>query len=484
MIASRLTEILLTLSENEFIRLEEFIVSPFFNKSPLMTVFFFFIKDNFKIIKEHGLSRELLFANLYPNEKFSEEKLRKASSNFTKMMERFMIALEADFDFTHEKIMLMKAYSKRNISRGFENAGKQANKTDRSKNADYYRERISVETESLHFNYFKPNAGLGKNIEKIDRNIELLTTVSKLRQSLSKIIIKLFFDRSVEAETSVNEDIKADIEKNSAFYKQIHPEIYASYLILKCFLDENGREYYKPAYDYIKNAVEWTQEQKNVLYSDLLCYCIWRRNRGDEIFNNEILKVFALADENNVWESSRYLHQYIFILISDILTESKDGMKIAGSFIQKYNGKIIEEYREHAVNLVQAKILFINKDYDAALKLLSTGSNIDFFYYLHSKELILKIYFESGHYKAISLITDSIRQYLKRNPDIPNYYTHSMNCFIKYLNGLAALKLNFREEKSWQLRDMIEHEKIVFSKGWMLSKLDKMQYSEKLVISV
>lgn len=109
----KLIQLLQSLSEEEFKRLQSFIQSPFHNSNKRLLKVYHLLKPHFPYFQSKQLEEGRLFSQLFPKDAFDDYKLRRLFSQFTKLVEQYLTQLElAEQDFIASKLYV-KALSRR-----------------------------------------------------------------------------------------------------------------------------------------------------------------------------------------------------------------------------------------------------------------------------------------------------------------------------------------------------------------------------------
>ena len=162
----KLTELLLSFDPNELKRLGDFIRSPFYNKNKKLITLFDLIKKSFDDSAFQLLSKEIVWQNIMPGEKFSDVKLRSYLSDFKKLCEKFIVTLEEEKNTVHQKNLLLLSLSERNSRKNIEAVSSEirnAFSSEFTKNFDHFHDKILFERTMI--------LNEGRNVEKnLDEN--------------------------------------------------------------------------------------------------------------------------------------------------------------------------------------------------------------------------------------------------------------------------------------------------------------------------
>ncbi len=109
----KLIQLLQSLREEEFKRLQSFIQSPFHNSNKRLLKVYRLLKLHFPDFQSKQLEEKRLFSQLFPGDQFDDYKLRRLFSQFTKLVEQYLTHLELEEqDFIASKLYV-KALSRR-----------------------------------------------------------------------------------------------------------------------------------------------------------------------------------------------------------------------------------------------------------------------------------------------------------------------------------------------------------------------------------
>jgi hypothetical protein len=151
---TKLSEILLKLSKIEFRNLEEFLLSPFFNKNQSILKLYYILKDNYHLLSTGMVAQQDIFKQIFPREKFDDVKSRKLLSNFTKLVEQYLVILEIENSKVNKNIILLNAFKDRNIIKSFESL-KQVILKEKPEGIQmtekYYRDMVDLYSQMLSY---------------------------------------------------------------------------------------------------------------------------------------------------------------------------------------------------------------------------------------------------------------------------------------------------------------------------------------------
>ena len=95
---------------------------------------------------------------------------------------------------------------------------------------------------------------------------------------------------------------------------------------------------------------------------------------------------------------------------------------------------------------------------------------INSYYYLKSKETLIKIYYEKEDMQALIPILDSTRHYLNRKKNLLSIHHKRYLEFLRCVSLLIRIKQRDADD-AYKLRDELKRSRNVISHEWLLEKL-------------
>ena len=169
--------------------------------------------------------------------------------------------------------------------------------------------------------------------------------------------------------------------------------------------------------------------------------------------------------------------QYKNIVTLGLRVGEQDWIK---QFIEDYKAHLHPEKREHAYNFNLASLYYYNKQYDQALKLLLYLDLSDVRYAITAKSMLLYTYYELEETEALLGLSDTFRQYLKRQKNVSKDYRSGVDSLVRYTKKLALLKSKraYESTDKWQasfdkLKQAILGDTSIVNKKWLVEKLEE-----------
>lgn len=164
--SSNLIRLLKSFTKEEIKELEKFIISPFHNNRNVVTRFFLEIKKYYPAFEHKDFSKEKVFTNLYPKEKYRDDVIRRLSSNLFRLGEDYIVYSAAKKNKTDYNKNLLEFYSSKSSKNLFYKQQKKTEdflKHQKLRDAKYYLNVNFLEEYKRIF--FSKNDTLAKKID-------------------------------------------------------------------------------------------------------------------------------------------------------------------------------------------------------------------------------------------------------------------------------------------------------------------------------
>ena len=481
----KITQILKSLSAEEFRKLGKFVNSPFINESPLMIKLYDLFRQLYP--KFEGLNkREIIFDKLYPGEKYDEHRLRDRFSEFVKITEKFLVFNSVLQDKHSFDLHLLSSLKKNNANNIFEKELLELLKDAENygiKDEIYFKNQYELKELLWDYQLSHHTAGSTEILEGLS---------SEISDIINFFIIKIFksYLSIINGQENINydyrfalfEDLLKYMEKEILNYKNVKI-IYILYHFFQLYHSKTGDDKYFELKDMvIENENSIDKKYLGILYVELINYCKWREEQQSPEFGKESLELIKyMLKQGLLFESDNTLHAHNYSSIAASALRLND-ITWAEDFINEYKKYILPERRENSYLYNMSILNFVKsknnaerkKQYlDESLKFLSMVKCRDFYDKTMVNNHLLVIYYELGYIdQSISLI-DSYRHFLSSNSLIPEDQKCRYNNFIKFLSRIINLhSYNSRTNREKLIND-IKSVQDCENRKWLLSKINE-----------
>jgi len=474
---TKLAEILLKLTKIEFRNLEEFLLSPFFNKNQNILKLYYVFKDTLPLLASGNMVQEEIFNKIFPHEKFDDVKSRKLLSNFTKLVEQYLIVLELENSKVNTNIILLNAFKDRNITKSFESL-KQVILKEKTvgikMNEKYYQDMVNLYSQMLSYHADTISPEYEILISKLEAAQNFKFIISKLNINYLISYVKNNSNKNFNQRNWVFDDVLKFVEKNKKEIKDNHPVVYLHYLNYKMTQEEETIHAYYEMKTFIENHIdELDNASIRFFLMNMNNYCVKLYWNGNNEVLQDILRINSYLDDKDILFLDKKVNANNFLTVVN-LSLKLNAVQWVENFLNKYKDRFPEELKESTFYLTLARVLTARKEFDKALFALGKVKYINYFYYINSKLLLCKLYYELNYLKEISSIIESIKQFQKRNENIPMPMNKAINSFLSYLKKLVRMKANPNERLNYE---EILKASYTAEKEWLAEKVKELIHS-------
>lgn len=468
---SKFIEILKSLTEPEFKRLGKFIKSSFYNESPKIIKLYYLLKKKYS--DKFNICKEDIGNFIYKGEKEYDVKLRKLISDFTKILETFILNVELERNKFSRNNLLLLISNSRNLPKTFDQTLNEYRKeNDNIGNRDplYFFRKYNMDLESFRF-----RAGRLKNPEMQIRGVsdsaDDLFLFEKLICIYNITLLRNSFSKEVKADLNFTGEIIHHIKQNQKHYSENKIILYAYYLSCMMVLNINDNGcYYEYKNFILKNQKQFSPNELETFYLNMYSYSIQKVNKGEKAFLKEMMDVFKYIDKNV--DSVKYMFgfniYYLNVINTGMGLNESDWVEI---FIHKYRNSLPKETRDDVFNLGMANFNFFKKNYDEALSHLIKSDYPNYTYHLMAKVLMIKIYFEKKDFEGVITTIDAMKHFLKRKDLIPERLiktnSNFLNCVLKLIDRNKKRAISEAER-------LVKEEMSISNRDWITEKIGEL----------
>src|SRR5205085_11111702 len=145
-------------------------------------------------------------------------------------------------------------------------------------------------------------------------------------------------------------------------------------------------------------------------------YCVNNIATGETKFLKHLFDINVAFEKYGFYTNKRDIQYTDFMSVVICGINIKE-MKWVEYFLENYKSNIASDSRRDTINLSNALILFARQKYKDAITHISKITYKNVYFYLKSKETLIKIYFEQGEHDSILSVIDAAKHYLKRHEE-------------------------------------------------------------------
>jgi len=463
---SKLLQLIASLNDEQLLSSKEYICSRYKN-TDAAKLYNYIINHS---TNEEKLSKELVFKHLFPNDKFSDVKVRRLMSQLLKLLQ-----VQIAFDgFSENHLLVEEKFTDYLLQKDLQKQTEQS--LERRKKISSKNDNRS---SAYHLSLFSISQHTNKFYEKYDGRFP----VSELNKSLHhleqyylieklKIICAILSNREnaknlVFSESSLQFILQLKIDDKE---ENISPIIYktAALILLNQDADKNF-----VAYNELLNKHHkiFAVAEVTDLYIIGINFCVKKINSGDLSYLPKLLTLYKFSIENGLILVNGYVSPWSYknTISAALRLKEYDYVKL---FIEKFSDKLPEEEKENAERFNKARLHFYKEEYFKVLRLLQEVEYTDVFYSLDAKTLLLKTYYELDELEVMYSLMSSFRQLLNRKKIISEKHRRNYKNFIKYVRKLNKIQY-LKKDQLKALSKEIKEAQNIADKNWLIEKVEE-----------
>ena len=462
--------------------LGKFVNSPFHNESQKMIKLYDVLKKYHPDFENKKFTKENIFNSLYEDgkESYNDKKMRDRLSDMLKLTEEYLAYIDLKQNTLEFKRNTLHQLGERGLNVHFDKKDKeiQAIIDSTPHKNEFYFENV-YKTHSDRVNYYSHKQLLGKKrpyFTEVEKEFDHF-----LNFSLAKMLRYYAFMQNMEG--LINYKFKYRFHAHVMdFIKENNLD---EIILIKVFslmqrlhnqdpdLNSDENAYYELKKIFIENEASFSQYDKIMISTELYNRSTKSYFHDRNKFTNEAFEVIKLQLKYEAYPMDNgWMSREQFFVSVNVAISAND-LKWTEKFIKDYTSKVFPHHREDASLVGKALLFFAQRKYEDTLMLLAKGKNSDYIYYVLTKTLLCKAYYELNEYEKVLTVLDSFRHYLTTNRFIPAGTKTSYSHFVETLNKIILLRFNKDEFKLAKIIEELKSKigtKHTPNKTWLLEK--------------
>jgi len=478
--ATKIFQVLDTLSVYELNRFGKFVNSPYFNLNQSIIQLFEVLIPWLKKKSPDDLPKEEVWVNVYGNEPYDDVRFRKLSSELLKLFEQFLAQEVFDNNPLHQANNLVEGISTKKIEKLYNSvvsSVKRLSERQLEKPASYYFYQYQLEKNQYNLTSefekkFKKKVKFGDlNIEETAKFLDIFYLGEKLK--LYCMLLSWQDVSNVAGDLLFMDEIIHHVEEIDYSH---YPPIAIYYQVFKSYNEPDNIEHFYKLKELISKYIHvFPIEEAKDIFGSAHNFCIRRINIGQNAFVKENLDLYKESIAKGILFYNEQIPPNTFrnIVISAIILND---FEWAESFIHLHKDKLEEKYRDNAVTFNLARVAWGRKDHEKVIRLLQNVEFNEMVYDMNSKMMLVTTYYETDEIEPLFSLLDSFKIFIYRNNKILTGAQRTMLLdFIKFVRKILAVSPG-QKVKLEKLRDEISASKItVTTKQWLLEKVEELK---------
>ena len=459
--SNKLVSLLSTLSPREWQRFQEFASSPYFNKRTELIPLLSYFQTQLGESDTFEIDKQAIFEVVYPERTVDHQFLAYQFNYLLALSEHFLAqeALGQDsFVLQKSKLHLL---IERRLDKHFKFHYKKAQQfvsQNHERNDVFWRNQFYLAEISAQAFMNKRQRQYDQSFQQLSDSLDHYYFYEKLRYSCAMVNIE-----GIASSTYEIKMINAILEHlRNAPSVDFHLEIYQ--LIYLCLT----REAIDPFFPKLKELISQHQydlskeEQREILLFSINI-CARKIRKGQNEFYKQALTFYMLGIENRALFAGKHLTHWTFNNVVKLILrlEDHDG---ALRFMDENAQHLASNVREDTLNYNLAELAFSKGDYDGVLQKLHHIKFTDPQYFLGSRIIYLKSFFELGAFDSMASQLASFIMFLRRNKKISSDYKKTLLNFCSLLH----LILRSKPDRKPRVIAKIKETKQKIEEAWLL----------------
>lgn len=444
-----------------------------------------YLCQHYPLQKESQYNNEVLFAAVYANEPYNDQKLRHLKSGMCRLLEDYLVFSELKTDEESRQELLIRALAKRPDYDLFKNTiAKRLQKLDSSK----LRGKAYLKEKAHHYEwlYLHPETELlDPQSDYLHQYIEYLEhyfTLNCLELASEHILLH----RNMQSDTSpLLSDTVALIAEDQAKTSEVFR------LFLHLFYVYSGKQHFDVALKALLDSSlpKMDEIEQRIALKFLLSFPIQAANLGAGEHDHFIFKLYQQAEEDGLLLSiNGKINPGHFINI--VIIGAKTGHYAwAEKILNTYVTYIPEDDRTLVERFCLASVYYQKglktkapANFKQALILLESFPKRSHEKYniRHRSLLIRTLYelfvMEQAEMEEIEKQVHNFKSYLKKNSRLADTPKNAYDTFLNYFKVLCKLAINPNKttEKIAALKHQIQSNGVTALKDWLLEKAEEL----------
>lgn len=501
MLKSSVLEILRTFDEEELMKFEDFLKSPYHNKIANVIKLLSVIKKYYPEFNNKELDKKFVWKKLFPEKEYNYGTMKNLIYELTKLAMKFIVLEDFERDILEKDNILINCLNERKITKLFNVKMSEIERrySKDSFNAEYFfvNDIYSSMSKMLWIKIYHYRAN---NINAESEN-DITAGSAMFIYSFLIYLFKYYNNVMID---SLDKNFSMDKNILAVFLKEISPEIIDKLLtIVKDYSDRDFRVmsvFWNMSKSYRTNSsLKDYLEFKKSLYNNIDIFSRWDARDLFHAMGNSL---------NNIDPSSIDIDKELFDISNTMLstniifTRDPHSHELGGTlttsdfnlynwrafnagdydaiakFTSMYINKIPQDSMEYCKNISRAYLLFGEKKFNEVLEVISISEHPNFVTKVRMKHFKAKCLYELNEFENFKSEYKSIYHFLKNNKSLSlKIKTDTKNLFDK-INRMFSLKEKFNSFEYDKLRNEIS--KSSFSNTtWLNKKIKEFETNSK-----
>ncbi len=468
---SRLYTLLSSLGQEEFIRFEQFLASPYFNKNQDCLSIFQVLKP-YLLVNECPPDKMGLLEAVYGDTN-KLNSLNTAMSKLTRLLDEFFTQEQLNTRPYFKKHLLLQNLLKREQFKYLETVYKDVitgyEKVQRKRVSDYL-DFFLLTYNWLEYHHIAKPSDKGRHPNQTIRALDKYYIIQRFALSREAADLKRIHSMEYD-ETSLKRVIY--LAEESGMLNHFFVNLY--YTALLTIIEYEKTEHFEQLIEIIDANHEVLElKELNTLLIILTNYCARQILDGNIEYYRTLFTIFQKVADYGALFVEKYMSG---LLLKNIVTV---GIRVkefdsTTEFLEAHSSYLKPEIRNSVYCFNKAALYFHQQQYEEALDYLNQMDRLDFNFEADRKTLILRAYYELDEPIAYDGLNHSFREYIRTQRHISMQRRAGYLNFVKATNLLYSIKEKKTPEKIKNLETKINGYQQLNCKDWLLEKVRELK---------
>ena len=483
--------LLSSFSKEELNRFDDYLRSPFFNRSKRMLQLFRMLRYFHPEYKSWALTNERLYERLFPKQEFNLSTINNLFAKLHNHLLDFMLFESLRYNSKERNALLLKEVGRRRLDKLFLRLSTVIDEKLSNQSGLYselFLDRYELAIANFDYSYLNERISKRERVESDYKNLNdaafylytyFFTEYSAL--AIAKYVYSLNYD--VTDDNNLVEHVAAlqnsnSIEKLSGMHK--HGYILKLYLrMFEMYNDMYNESKYRAYREEIeKCSTRLTFSELSFHYIKLVSYWVLKIvYKNDTDGRKELFGIYNEMLEKKLYREgkSEYLDYELYrdILVHSVKIKEYQWVE---KFIEKYSMEGPPEERENMYHYGYARFYFEIYDFKKALHhIKKVDTNHAVFKYDY-KNLLLRVYYETNDYDGALHMIKTYLELLNSKDILSSSIKIHYKWFVKYTERLIRANEGDKKKIKTNLnilrRNLVRINNVSFKK-WLLEKIDQ-----------
>lgn len=434
---SKLLELLRAIPGRQLARFRDFMDSPYFNRSAELLAFYDYIAVHAPEFRHEALEKSALIARFNPGNPVTLKRLSYLMNQLLGLAEEF-VAVEQFRQHAFElPLTLLNALNPALLPRQFKTAQEKAGAALEAmpfRNWAYYLEKFRLQT-LLHARSEGYQRQINPALQASSDALDEFYLVEKLRYCWAMTNFESVLN--IRYDWNLGNWLLNYVEQARPVLNPTAMVYYTGIALVK--YPDNPEHFHRHKALVREHEALFPEDERKFLYTGLLNYCTRRINRfNDTAFLAEYLEINqALLAAGMLFEDGQ-LSPWRFLNLVNVGLLSGQSSWVR-DFIRDYSAKLPAEYTEDCRLTALGEYHYHLKEYGPAQKLLNQANHRDVLLSVTIRNLLTRIYYETGETELLLSFLEAYRVYLLRQELLNPQMKNQARQFVDFTRRLAKI---------------------------------------------